>query len=137
MCELCEVLDFRVFLLNPCANGVQALASAEYLMAPLSSCPPSQAIQSTAICLLLLMTFLHCYSTTVTSKLNTGITVIKLGILLTIALTSFISAYNSPLSLPPPFQGTTSSVSSYVSAIYGGYWSYAGWQVCAVNISHM
>ena len=118
----------RVFLLNPCANAVQALASAEYLMAPLSPCPPSQAIQSTAICLLVLMTFLHCYSTTLTSKLNTVITAIKLLTLLAITITSLISAANSPPSLPPAFQGTSSSLSSYVSAIYGGYWSYAGWQ---------
>ena len=118
-----------MFLLNPCANAVQSLASAEYLMAPLSSCPPSQAIQLTAICILLLMTFLHCYSTTVTSQLNTAITIIKLGTLLAIVVAGFISAARLPPSLPPPFQGSSSSLSSYVVAIYGGYWSYAGWQV--------
>ena len=118
-----------MFLLNPCANAVQSLAAAEYLMAPLSSCPPSQAIQLTAICILLLMTFLHCYSTTVTSKLNTAITIIKLETLLFIVVAGYISAIRFSLSLSPPFQGSSSSLSSYVVAIYGGYWSYAGWQV--------
>eukprot|EP00092_Neocalanus_flemingeri_P030971 GFUD01033635.1.p1 GENE.GFUD01033635.1~~GFUD01033635.1.p1 ORF type:complete len:470 (-),score=82.28 GFUD01033635.1:92-1501(-) len=118
----------RVFLLNPCSNAVQALASAEYLMAPLSPCPPTQAIQTTAICLLLLMTFLHCYSTTLTSNLNTVITAIKLLTLLAITIAGFITLAKSPPSFSPPFEGTSSSMSSYVTAIYGGYWSYAGWQ---------
>ena len=34
----------------------------------------------------------------------------------------------SPPDLVPPFAGTSSSVSDYVAAIIGGYWSYGGWQ---------
>ena len=34
----------------------------------------------------------------------------------------------SPPNFVPPFAGSSSSVNDYVSAIIGGYWSFAGWQ---------
>ena len=41
--------------------------------------------------------------------------------------------FNFHLSISPPdyaspFDESSTSVSDYVSAIIGGYWSYAGWQ---------
>jgi len=39
--------------------------------------------------------------------------------------------------LEPPFSEASSSPSDYVSAIYGGYWAYAGWQGIPSGIEDM
>merc|ERR1719192_281490 len=72
--------------------------------------------------------FLHCYSTTVTSHLNTAITLIKVLTLLTIIIVGLVQLGILPPEFQPPFEDTTTSARGYVSAIIGGYWSFAGWQ---------
>ena len=116
----------RVLLLNPASSAVQALAAAEYLLAPLSACPPRPALQLAALALLGLMTALHCSSTTATARLNTAITGLKLASLAAVVVAGLYALLTRPL--PPPLAGTTTSLSPYITAVYGGYWSYAGWQ---------
>jgi len=118
----------RILLLNPCAAAVQSLACAKYLLAPLSSCLPSISLQFMSIAITMFITFLHCYSTQVTSKLNTGITTVKVSILFLVVIIGLVNLGVSQNGLDPPLEGLSFSASSYVSALYGGYWSYAGWQ---------
>jgi len=71
-------------------------------------------------------------------KLNTAITGVKLGALLAIIVAGLIAlgTGNSP-RLESSFSGASSSPSDYVSAIYGGYWAYAGWQGIPSGIEDM
>ena len=69
----------RVLLTNPCASAVQSLATARYLLAPLTAnCIPDPAIKLMASSLVLVISLSHCVSTQVTAHLNTFITFIKL-----------------------------------------------------------
>ena len=61
--------------------------------------------------------------------MNTVITLVKLFSLFSIMITGVVTAARRTPQLPAFFSGSSSSVSDYVDAIYGGYWSYAGWQV--------
>merc|ERR1712243_204777 len=56
-----------VLLLNPSGTAVITIASSKYLLEPLSPCVPTVSIQCMSICIIMLLTFVHCYSTQVTS----------------------------------------------------------------------
>ena len=78
----------RVLLTNPCAGAVQTLATASYLLAPLTAhCVPDMAVKLVASALVLIISLSHCVSTQVTAHLNTAITAIKLLTLIIITFT--------------------------------------------------
>jgi len=99
----------RILLLNPCAAAVQSLACAKYLLAPLSSCLPSISLQFMSIAITMFITFLHCYSTQVTSKLNTGITTVKVSILFLVVIIGLVNLGVSQNGLDPPLEGLSFS----------------------------
>jgi len=120
----------KVFLLNPAVQAVVALGSAQYLLAPLQACIiPSISLSMVAISIVLLVTFLHCISTSLTTHLNSFLTFLKLLLLAIIFICALIFLPSSNTSLPPAFQGTSQDVTGWVAAMQFGYWSFGGWQV--------
>jgi len=120
-----------IFIFVPTTNAIMGLTVANYLAQPLfPDCdPPDSALRLIAAVCITFLTWLNCYSTRVTTKLQNVFMVTKLAAL-GLVIVGGIMALSQPggtKMFHNAFEGTSTDPGQISVSFYSGIFSYAGW----------
>jgi len=123
-----------IFIFVPTTNAIMGLTVANYLAQPLfQTCdPPDSALRLIAAVCITGLTWLNCYSTKITTKLQTVFMVTKLAALGLVILGGVIAFSNGDHGnghkmFENAFEGTATDPGQIAVSFYSGIFSYAGW----------
>lgn len=120
-----------VFIFVPTTNAIMGLTVANYLAKPFfPDCdPPDAALRLVAALCITFLTWLNCYSTAVTTKLQNMFMVAKLASLGLIILGGCLALAGPQgrARFEDPWHGTATDPGQIAVSFYSGIFSYAGW----------
>ncbi|XP_040572464.1 Y+L amino acid transporter 2 [Lepeophtheirus salmonis] len=118
------------FVFVPVTNAIMGLTVANYLIQPLfPDCEiPESALKLIAALCIMGLTYLNCYSTKATTKLQTLFMFTKLFALFLVIVLGIVGfCMNGTSNFDAPFAQTTDSPGEIAVSFYSGIYSYAGW----------
>jgi len=120
-----------IFIFVPTTNAIMGLTVANYLAQPLfPDCdPPDSALRLIAAVSITFLTWLNCYSTRVTTKLQNVFMVTKLAALGLVILGGVLalSQEGGTNMFNNAWEGTSTEPGQIAVSFYSGIFSYAGW----------
>jgi len=120
-----------IFIFVPTTNAIMGLTVANYLAQPLfPDCdPPDGALRLIAAICITGLTWLNCYSTRVTTKLQNFFMVAKLlslGLIIVGGCMALFTPQGRAM-FDDPWEGTSTDPGRIAVSFYSGIFSYAGW----------
>lgn len=116
---------------DPSSNAILAITLARYAIASFyeAGCnPPTLAVTLTALCVLLLVTYVNSVSISMANLTQSVLTVAKLSALVIIVVAAIVKlAGGSSEYLSEGFAGSSTYPGSIATAFYRGLWAYTGW----------
>jgi len=119
-----------IFVFVPTTNAIMSLTVATYITQPffVDCDPPDVAIRIIGATCLLGLTWLNCYSTKITTKLQNIFMFCKLlAVLLIIVIGSFAFYHGGASHFENMWEGSATHPSQIAVSFYSGIFSYAGW----------
>lgn len=129
-----------VLVLKPGGAAIIAIIMGEYLVRAVIG-PEAETVnpwinKGVALAGLFVITFMNCLSTRLGTRVNDMLMFLKFAALIGVTIVGVVVAFtgfsfsgsaNSDWKTRSWFDGTTSDVSKWAVAIYGGLWAYDGW----------
>ncbi|VDM37273.1 unnamed protein product [Toxocara canis] len=119
-------------IINPTSNAIVALTFAQYTLKPLfPDCEvPDGAVRLLAACIILLLTFVNCYSVKWSTRTQDIFTVAKVLALCSIIIAGIVwlaMGNTEYFQMPELFAGTNLDPGHLALAFYSGVFSFSGW----------
>ncbi|XP_038059577.1 b(0,+)-type amino acid transporter 1-like isoform X1 [Patiria miniata] len=122
-----------VVILKPASAALVSITLGTYIsdyVIPGDCAPPNEAIQLFAILSVTVMMFVNCVSVRYSSGGVVILTISKVVALLIIIAAGIVQLFKGRTQYLNPevsFQGSTTQILGYGTALYYGFWAYSGW----------
>ncbi|XP_033625615.1 large neutral amino acids transporter small subunit 1-like [Asterias rubens] len=126
------LLWVTLVIIRPTAQAVVAMTFAQYILQPFfttEGCqPPQLAVKLLACCCVCVLTFVNCISVKAATRVQDIFTASKVIALIVIIIVGIVQLFlGNTANFENSFEGSTTSISDIVLALYSGLFAYGGW----------
>eukprot|EP00108_Taenia_solium_P008936 TsM_000416100 transcript=TsM_000416100 gene=TsM_000416100 len=130
----------EVIVVRPATIAVIAMTFAKYTLQPIfPDCQqPDMAVRLLGAACILIITYINCYSTRLSTRVQDVFTYGKLLAIIMIIITGFVQiGFGRVEAFDSPFEGSDWSLGGIATGFYSGLFAYAGWNYLNCMIEEM
>ncbi|KAM7541642.1 hypothetical protein Aperf_G00000032421 [Anoplocephala perfoliata] len=130
----------EVIVVRPATMAVIAMTFAKYILQPIfPDCgQPDMVVRMLGAACLLLITYVNCYSTRLSTRVQDIFTYAKVLAIVMIIITGFVQmGFGRTEAFSKPFEGSDWSLGGIATGFYSGLFAYAGWNYLNCMIEEM